>query len=228
MNMMNIEMEIPERDINSRTYWCHICKRDFGGVYPEDVEVKCLSCGSFFCEEIVENSSDHPSLFQPYEVRPMSARTNTTVLGNGNLVYIPSGGSRPRTSSSFLDFIVNMLGVNHTEDGNMENIINYIMQNDPNRYGNPPANKKAVEQLERVVCDEESIKAMRKDVGCDHSCSVCKDDFEVSQRLVYLPCKHIFHEECILPWLKERNSCPTCRYELPSEDLEYDSRKTNI
>jgi E3 ubiquitin-protein ligase RNF115/126 len=121
--------------------------------------------------------------------------------------------------------IINILGMNNQEDGNMESIINYIMQNDPNRYGNPPASKKAVETLERLECTEENIKNLRKDSGCDNSCSVCKDEFEVSQNLIYLPCKHIYHDECIMPWLKERNSCPTCRFELPSEDVDYDARK---
>jgi len=45
-------------------------------------------------------------------------------------------------------------------------------------------------------------------------CAVCKDDFEVSQETIQLPCAHVFHDECILPWIKQSGTCPVCRYEL--------------
>jgi len=45
-------------------------------------------------------------------------------------------------------------------------------------------------------------------------CAVCKDEFEVSQETIELPCEHVFHNECILPWIKQSGTCPVCRYEL--------------
>ena len=33
-------------------------------------------------------------------------------------------------------------------------------------------------------------------------CTVCKDAFKVEDKLRKLPCKHLFHENCIIPWLK--------------------------
>ena len=43
---------------------------------------------------------------------------------------------------------------------------------------------------------------------------MCKDEFEVSQETIELPCKHVFHDECILPWIKQSGTCPVCRHEL--------------
>ena len=104
------------------------------------------------------------------------------------------------------------------------------MQNDPNRYGNPPASKKVIENLDKITVNEDNLKNLRKDSGIsdDNSCAICKDNFEINQNLIYLPCKHLFHDECILPWLKERNSCPTCRHELPTDDQEYETRKNSL
>lgn len=48
------------------------------------------------------------------------------------------------------------------------------------------------------------------------TCSICIDDFEHGEKLRMLPrCRHIFHTDCILPWLTERQGCcPLCKTEV--------------
>ena len=33
-------------------------------------------------------------------------------------------------------------------------------------------------------------------------CSVCESNITKDDIIVCLPCKHLFHPECIIPWLK--------------------------
>ncbi|KAI3891586.1 hypothetical protein MKX03_033133 [Papaver bracteatum] len=47
-------------------------------------------------------------------------------------------------------------------------------------------------------------------------CVICMDKFEAGTPVTYMPCSHIFHEVCLVPWLKENYSCPLCRLEIQS------------
>lgn len=44
----------------------------------------------------------------------------------------------------------------------------------------------------------------------EEPCSVCLDDMQASFNCRMLPCGHIFHTECIDPWLLRHQTCPLC------------------
>lgn len=39
-------------------------------------------------------------------------------------------------------------------------------------------------------------------------CAVCKEEFVPTEEAIELPCQHMFHEDCIKPWLKVNGTCP--------------------
>jgi hypothetical protein len=48
-----------------------------------------------------------------------------------------------------------------------------------------------------------------------HRCVVCLEDFIEDEKLVLLPCRHVFHKLCIDPWLVHRSSlCPICKFSI--------------
>lgn len=75
---------------------------------------------------------------------------------------------------------------------------------------NPPASKAAVESMPTVTVGEDHV-------GEESHCAVCKEPFELGAEAREMPCKHIYHQDCILPWLQLRNSCPVCRHEMPTD-----------
>ena len=204
-------------------YWCHICKKEFGKLYIEGVEVQCRMCNSPFCEEVSEASiEDHPSNFRPFESNLTQNRPRRqNIMENLYPRTINRVNVGNSNNSNILDIVNSLL--NYNDDSHLENIINYLMANDPNKYGNPPASKKALEGLESIIVDEISFAEMKKE-GLNE-CSVCKEDFALKETVKKMPCKHYFHEGCLGPWLEQRNSCPTCRFELPTDDGEYEKRK---
>lgn len=51
-------------------------------------------------------------------------------------------------------------------------------------------------------------------------CAVCKDLISVDSEAKQLPCEHLYHSDCITPWLDLRASCPLCRLNLAEEEDE--------
>lgn len=88
--------------------------------------------------------------------------------------------------------------------------------------GSPPAARSAVARLPSVVLTKEDAESNSSSFI---SCAICKDEIMVEEEAKRLPCLHCYHEECILPWLEMKNTCPLCRYELPTDDPDYERRK---
>ncbi|XP_071711195.1 uncharacterized protein [Rutidosis leptorrhynchoides] len=80
--------------------------------------------------------------------------------------------------------------------------------------GRPPASKQAIENLLTVLMTKEDAEKNNM------ICAICKDEVEIGEMATQLPCSHRYHGDCIVPWLGIRNTCPVCRYELQTDDLD--------
>ncbi len=59
-------------------------------------------------------------------------------------------------------------------------------------------------------------------------CTICTDSFKDDDEVVKTPCEHIFHLNCIKPWLcNESNKCPVCRKEVAKGRPDIDTNDTH-
>lgn len=96
----------------------------------------------------------------------------------------------------------------------LEDIINESFQN--HTVERKPTTSNAIESLKCYECKTDEV-----------TCCVCQLDVNEGDKIIELPCGHKFHgEDCecpgIIPWLKDNNTCPLCKHELPFSETGND------
>ncbi|CAN1150222.1 E3 ubiquitin-protein ligase SGR9, amyloplastic [Linum perenne] len=67
----------------------------------------------------------------------------------------------------------------------------------------------AIEKLERL-----------ETFDGDDCCTICLEEMNscssdaAGRRVIRLECKHFFHESCFVPWIRNSNCCPLCRFQI--------------
>lgn len=229
--------------MTSNSYWCYSCSR-FVRVRPGDAIV-CPDCNGGFLEEVrnppvasagvrrrTTSSGEQPfstvlrgdavprrsrraplgnrSSFNPVIVfRGSTSEATRPSEGNNFELYYDDGtgsGLRP-LPQSMSDFLMG---------SGFDRLLEQLTQIESGvvagvrSHENTPASKAAIESLSTIIITPIHI-------AMDSYCAVCKDAFEIGAEAHEMPCKHIFHRDCILPWLSLKNSCPVCRHELPTD-----------
>ena len=229
------------------SYWCYRCNRFIRVRVRAQDTVICPDCGGGFVEEVrtpnrspihdrfpaaamyldnapnpeppspgprlrrSQRSSRDRSPFNPVIVLRGPAdgsggnESNEAEHGNFELYYDDGAGSGLRPlPPSISEFLMG---------SGFERLLDQLAQLEINGVGrleHPPASKAAIESMP-------IIKIVASHVSTESHCAVCKEAFELDAEAREMPCKHIYHQDCILPWLSVRNSCPVCRHQLPTD-----------
>lgn len=211
-------------------YHCYQC--DITVQPASSSPLTCPHCNGGFLEECLDSPPSSPELHSPWDymggfgqllddISTFLARTDVSTV---NPFLLFQSQMQNLLSAHDDDFAsANVAEFGHPGDHlgpGLQQLIQHLAENDPNRYGTPPASVSAIEGLLSIIISEEHLN-----MDTSH-CAVCKDEFKLSLDVKQLPCKHLYHPECILPWLAQHNSCPVCRFELPTDDLEYEQVRT--
>lgn len=87
--------------------------------------------------------------------------------------------------------------------------------------GPPPLPKDKIDEIPNVEITQEQV---------DHKlqCSVCWEDFKLNESVRKLPCLHVYHQNCIVPWLELHGTCPICRKSLTPEAPDVTNSLRNV
>ncbi|ORY00828.1 hypothetical protein K493DRAFT_99468 [Basidiobolus meristosporus CBS 931.73] len=101
----------------------------------------------------------------------------------------------------------------HSEPGDyvfgtraLDNVMTRLMEQ-PGKNAPTPASEDTINNLP-IKLATHNLMALCKE------CTVCKDDFVIDDAVTHLPCKHVFHHECIRSWLLLNGTCPICRHSI--------------
>ena len=85
----------------------------------------------------------------------------------------------------------------------------------PNNNNRTPINPRILQSLPEITLDDISKLDNEK-----KNCIICLENFKVGEKVIILPCVHIFHSECIKNWFTAKDECPMCKFKLTPENLQ--------
>ena len=56
-------------------------------------------------------------------------------------------------------------------------------------------------------------------------CSICCEEYRPGGEVKRLPCGHMFHAACCLPWFEKKEVCPYCRFDVGEAKKEEERRQ---
>ncbi|GAX83157.1 hypothetical protein CEUSTIGMA_g10583.t1 [Chlamydomonas eustigma] len=217
--------------MSSETVFCFNCAQQRASHRNDIGDRVCTSCNSEFCELVEATRQPSPP---------------GNVMISSLSFELPRGlaGAAPRPGNSGARVMIihetvdlsNFSGAFQMGDYASQDSLQAIMSRLMQAYQPPrqPTSRTVVDSLPRLPVRPQDT-CSKDDECCQHwascaagePCTVCHETFEGGHQVLELPCKHCFHEDCILPWLKEHNTCPVCRHKLEVEEGSSEEREGN-
>lgn len=86
--------------------------------------------------------------------------------------------------------------------------------------------KNGVQLPKETVLSKKEVEKLIKS-NKPKECYICFKEFIEKTVVMKLPCSHIFDSLCLIPWLENHSTCPTCKFDLKpkqeddDENLDY-------
>ncbi|KAL5709232.1 RING-type E3 ubiquitin transferase [Ranunculus cassubicifolius] len=209
---------------SGHTHWCYSCRRP---IRLRGRDAVCPYCSGGFVQELSEVEGISPLDFvgvHPDRDRDMrfgvmeafSALMRQRLAGRsrdldirGRSGVVPDN-SQGLNSGPLLIF-TGQIPIPMSENANvsdyfvepgLDQLIEQLNRND--RRGPAPAAQSSIVAMP-------TVKISQRHLRTDSHCPVCKDKFELGSEARQMTCNHMYHSDCIVPWLVQHNTCPVCR-----------------
>lgn len=217
--MMQEDMDRSSQQI----YYCYCCKerRNVNVMLIKhkegfDKSITCVHCNSGFIEQVVDEEGFEPAKEVYYEnpkITKQKENEQANPVVNGDRSFTRT--VRLRFNHPYVrNVLVNVFPlafrrVSLERIHNIRNILNTLnMINFDDDSGLNPVDNDYLKKLKRIPYSQTDCSEKFP------NCPICTDKFNKDDPVIPLVCNHVYHEECIIPWLKLHNTCPNCRKTL--------------
>jgi len=180
-------------------YWCFVCEKEFlPGSPVSDDDVFCPTCQNIAAEIDPEND-------------PRGTQSSTSQSGSTQ----QSQPTNNRTTNPLLSMFAGGLGGNLFSNADLSpeeqlQMIQTLLAGGGGGIhgggGAPAAAKDVINRLKQSLFRAEKCKTKE--------CAICQEDYKEMDKMVTMPCDHLFHKDCAITWLNLHNTCPSCRKPL--------------
>lgn len=135
----------------------------------------------------------------------------------------------------FYDFFILVLTISHVfliiscnklkKEWQSRNRADNVQRNQMNQiFNNHLVNRPRILLFEQGNFSDEQIKLLKVEIYTSNQnldkvlCSICTFDIFTGEEIIKIPCEHMFHHKCIIPWLQLHRNCPNCRRVLTVSD----------